>query len=70
MKVVPFRGHGKKDSMMINTSSRKESIVGIYEVSEQTITDAEESSSDEEEATIKGDYDEIDFLNRKTKEMY
>ena len=56
---------------MINNISRKRSIVGIYEVSEHdnTISDASLSDSDDD-ATIKGEYDEIDFIKRKTKEMY
>ena len=70
VKVVPFHGgHGKQDSILINNVSRKQSIVGIYEVSENSISDASESASDDE-PTLKGDYDEIDFIKRKTKEMY
>ena len=45
--------------------SRKESIVGIYEESERSYSDDDSDAYD-----VKGDIDEIDFLNLKTKEMY
>ena len=63
------KSHSRQISLLIEKKSRRESISGIYEVSENDTW--EESGSDIDDMNeLQGDLDEIDFLNLKLREMY